>query len=341
MFDQRTMREVNPKKDIWSFGCVLSEALIWSVFGISGLQEYRQLRHDATESIQKMKNTAYSGCFHDGTNVSSAVRIMHDRVRARRPPIFDLVQIIDDMLEGNHEHRPDAPVVRRRLFTALEAARRVLVKPKFRPPFNDQFDRPPKPVPSPGKLPKSNTFSGASHNFNAKLQDKRYDVETYHAISASEAALESGTIENRHALNSRDTWPHSKSLKRSKTEGQVTKPSASRSSLSPSFAQRIQTGSKPVESALGSTLPDITRNSGEVELPIDSKSLGTNGVQEPDQSQKEESIISSQPQSPQATVTQVLDWIQRMKNNPTSRFREPVSKSYLTNLHKKDQVSQE
>lgn len=55
-FDQRTVQTANPPKDIWLLGRIFSEALVWSVFGSTGLNEYRQQRKVATDSLPFMKN---------------------------------------------------------------------------------------------------------------------------------------------------------------------------------------------------------------------------------------------------------------------------------------------
>ncbi|RWA06113.1 hypothetical protein EKO27_g8993 [Xylaria grammica] len=65
--------------DVWSLGCVFSEILIWSMMGESGRQEYRRSRLSETENTP-LKGSGYDGCFHNGTDVLSAVGRMHSLV---------------------------------------------------------------------------------------------------------------------------------------------------------------------------------------------------------------------------------------------------------------------
>ena len=48
LFSHEEPRCVATSVDIWSFGCVLSEALVWSVCGPQMLQSYREKRIDET-----------------------------------------------------------------------------------------------------------------------------------------------------------------------------------------------------------------------------------------------------------------------------------------------------
>ncbi|KAK3368842.1 hypothetical protein B0T24DRAFT_706998 [Lasiosphaeria ovina] len=62
--------------DIWSLGCVFSEAAVWSVMGESGRLEYRQSRLDETNETS-LRGTGYNGCFHNGSAALDAVQRMH------------------------------------------------------------------------------------------------------------------------------------------------------------------------------------------------------------------------------------------------------------------------
>jgi hypothetical protein len=63
--------------DIWSLGCVFSEAAVWVVHGQDRLQAYRRMREDETKQIYDFKDV---GCFHDGEMVLQCVGIMHEEV---------------------------------------------------------------------------------------------------------------------------------------------------------------------------------------------------------------------------------------------------------------------
>ena len=60
--------------DVWSIGCVLSEAAIWVVRGRKDLLEYRRRRKMETEKFPMLKD---SDCFHDGEKPLEAVRNLH------------------------------------------------------------------------------------------------------------------------------------------------------------------------------------------------------------------------------------------------------------------------
>jgi serine/threonine protein kinase len=62
--------QVTQKADMWSLGCVLSEALVWSIFGHSGLEYYRKNRTAETSDEDGPR-------FHDGTKVLQAVLEQH------------------------------------------------------------------------------------------------------------------------------------------------------------------------------------------------------------------------------------------------------------------------
>jgi hypothetical protein len=97
------IRKASASKDIWSLGCVLSEAAVWSVLGKGGLAEYRIQRKLATDQLPGLSSTADSGCFHDGEKVLDAVFDMHHRVRNDRRQndtiIVGMLSIIEDMLD--------------------------------------------------------------------------------------------------------------------------------------------------------------------------------------------------------------------------------------------------
>lgn len=125
-FLERTILDAKPSKDIWSLGCVYSEAAVWSVLGMEGLKEYQSKRAAATDQVPKLRCTAYSGCFHDGEKVLQAVIDMHLRVRQERRRndyvVHDVVTIIEDMLDEALS-RPDAVDVYKRSRKALKTAK--------------------------------------------------------------------------------------------------------------------------------------------------------------------------------------------------------------------------
>ncbi|KAL8702872.1 MAG: hypothetical protein Q9201_003963 [Fulgogasparrea decipioides] len=69
--------QVKPDVDVWSVGCVLSEAAVWSKFGWRRVREYRNRRR---EEVKKMRNWEGEYIFHDGTEVLSTVRGIHKHI---------------------------------------------------------------------------------------------------------------------------------------------------------------------------------------------------------------------------------------------------------------------
>ncbi|KAL8842972.1 MAG: hypothetical protein Q9176_002275 [Flavoplaca citrina] len=110
-FLERSKLSVQPLIDIWSFGCVCSEAAVWVVLGLSGLIQYRNERQQEIAG----KNTSQDGsCFHDGEKVLQAVESTHDRLSRKglvrsadhvTKPVLD--QMVSAMLI-EHEGRQNA-----------------------------------------------------------------------------------------------------------------------------------------------------------------------------------------------------------------------------------------
>jgi hypothetical protein len=102
------------KFDIWSIGCVLSEAATWVVLGKPGIDEFQNLRRRRPLHESEMMSTgALSGdSFHDGINVLACVTSWHKYLKnaARKSDkltakILDIVD--EDLLIGDSEKRID------------------------------------------------------------------------------------------------------------------------------------------------------------------------------------------------------------------------------------------
>src|ERR1700730_2712366 len=52
--------------DIWSLGCIYSEAAMWIADGYSGVVDYRRQRIAETDKVPHFKG---GDCFHDGERV--------------------------------------------------------------------------------------------------------------------------------------------------------------------------------------------------------------------------------------------------------------------------------
>ena len=113
-FRRQSIKQAKPSKDIWSLACVLSEAAIWSVFGAKGRIDYEEKRTTETSAIQSIRNTGYSGCFHDGTQLLAAVLETHRQaIVKRRTNIDDIIPQVINIIERMMEQKDKRP-------TALE-----------------------------------------------------------------------------------------------------------------------------------------------------------------------------------------------------------------------------
>ncbi|KKY22681.1 putative serine threonine protein kinase [Phaeomoniella chlamydospora] len=103
--------QVKQGADMWSLGCVFSEAVVWSVIGLLGLEEYRQARRAESEQIPDFKDP---GCFHDEQQVLKCVRDTHERVKEQiRKGDFaaeEVLRLIKELLEKSPDARPTATI---------------------------------------------------------------------------------------------------------------------------------------------------------------------------------------------------------------------------------------
>jgi hypothetical protein len=122
--------------DIWSLGCIYSEAAMWIADGYKGLVDYRKQRMAESDRI------LFKGgdCFHDGERVLQSVLDAHgdieDRLR-RSDYITKLVldSIVDEMLW--EEDRPNAKALLRKAEMISSKARQRLSANSV-----DEFSRP-------------------------------------------------------------------------------------------------------------------------------------------------------------------------------------------------------
>ncbi|KAG8164294.1 hypothetical protein KVR01_006212 [Diaporthe batatas] len=135
--------------DIWSFGCVLFECLVWMTCGSRGVQAFFQMRQKETDADLRLKDQGYSGCFHNGNDRNQAVDDMMKLVMERRRVFDDLSGaigeiIMHDMLIANSKRRLDARTLRPRFERKLEAETRqpenlqTLDSPPLMSPIREQ-----------------------------------------------------------------------------------------------------------------------------------------------------------------------------------------------------------
>ncbi|KAJ4183440.1 hypothetical protein NW759_017083 [Fusarium solani] len=115
---------ITPKVDIWSLGCVMSEAAIWIKCGRQGLENYRNGRIAETRTLPRFGQAGHGGCFHDGAQALSAVRTTHDWIRNHCPDDTVTLQVLE-MIETSmlvpQRDRQDAQMLCERLAKIIQA----------------------------------------------------------------------------------------------------------------------------------------------------------------------------------------------------------------------------
>lgn len=106
-FLEQIKLNVKPSVDIWSFGGICSEAAVWVVLGMSGLNDYRRRRQ---QEIRERRTSQDGCCFHDGEKVLETVKLMHDRLMTKgeiRPGDHVTKPVLDQMIPCTLEEDPD------------------------------------------------------------------------------------------------------------------------------------------------------------------------------------------------------------------------------------------
>ena len=90
--------QVRQSVDVWSAGCVFSEAAVWSRFGWNRLLEYRRQRQ---EKIKERLQRAGENWFHCEGEVLETVHEIHESI-ARTPRLIDQVTVDILRIVSNH-----------------------------------------------------------------------------------------------------------------------------------------------------------------------------------------------------------------------------------------------
>ena len=152
------------KCDIWSLGCIFSEALVWSTFGwngVKGLKSYRLKRLNEA----KLNGVNDGDCFHNREILLSAVQDRHQLLVEERPDDYftrEVLSMIGDMMVIDPDLRSSAQELMQRPESILNAA-------KMRPEYStadtsDSSPSSPRPRTPPGGPPPSppSSADGAS-----------------------------------------------------------------------------------------------------------------------------------------------------------------------------------
>lgn len=121
--------------DIWSLGCVFSEAYVWMVKGWDGLQQFRLERKKAADARPGWRG---GDCFHDGTHMLPQVRYWLDGLK---PDLRNddyasgrvLEQLVYPALQGEPSWRPSAKNLEGNATLVLMTARTELKGPPQTP----------------------------------------------------------------------------------------------------------------------------------------------------------------------------------------------------------------
>jgi hypothetical protein len=119
--------KVKQNVDIWSLGCVYSEAVRWVAGGYNGLREYRAERKAETDLIRHFRD---GDCFHNGEKALKAVHKSHKKTRDSlcwqdhiTGPVIDIM--IKEMLDVS-AGRPTAMQVWLKSQRILDEAQEIL-----------------------------------------------------------------------------------------------------------------------------------------------------------------------------------------------------------------------
>lgn len=130
--------DVKPYIDIWSFGCVCSEAAVWIVRGWNGLDQYRRRRAQETGRIPDFRDPS---AFHGGERVLPAVANTHSdlselqEIRPCDHVTRPTLNMVTEMLEEVPEERPKAKALWRKSQRILGDARKKVGSPVLGNPY--------------------------------------------------------------------------------------------------------------------------------------------------------------------------------------------------------------
>lgn len=117
--------QVRQNVDVWSLGCVLSEAAVWVVYGFEeGVLRYREQRKLETAADPRFQD---GSCFHDGHKVLNAVKAQHATlqrdIRASDHVTKTVLEhLVDNMLVGDPKYRSSADFLHNKALGIIQTA---------------------------------------------------------------------------------------------------------------------------------------------------------------------------------------------------------------------------
>ncbi|KPM37133.1 hypothetical protein AK830_g9446 [Neonectria ditissima] len=120
-------RDVNHTCDVWSLGCVFSNALVWLGNGMRGIADYENARRTELASKPHFAGSGYETCHHDGQELLKCAFEAHENA-VRSLKMFDnfsirIRDIIEDEMLRVSQSRLGARVVLNRYLENTEACR--------------------------------------------------------------------------------------------------------------------------------------------------------------------------------------------------------------------------
>ena len=117
---------MRPDVDIWSIGCVFSEAAVWSRFGWNRVLEYRRQRQN---DVKELLDLDGEYLFHDGHTVLRIVQDIHEHIAKSARDIdrvtIKILRFVDhDMLLNEDEPRYSAKQVFHRSKSVIYTTRK-------------------------------------------------------------------------------------------------------------------------------------------------------------------------------------------------------------------------
>jgi hypothetical protein len=176
--------------DIWSLGCIYSEAALWIADGYSGVVDYRRQRIAETD---KMPNFQGGDCFHDSERVLKAVLDAHKDIELRlRRSDYITKDALDSMAEEMlwEEDRPGAKALWRRAEGILSRARQRLLSsttedPSTRPNSNNRsltYSLPQSPPHPPPERPLPERPRVVTPRSNSSQRQSPANVEMWRSL---------------------------------------------------------------------------------------------------------------------------------------------------------------
>lgn len=80
-------------------GCILSEACVWLVAGLDGIEAYEKRRAKEIQQDRQMTEAGHTSCFHSGLNRLREIDMTHKKVCERLPEYDDITPKVIEMIE--------------------------------------------------------------------------------------------------------------------------------------------------------------------------------------------------------------------------------------------------